>query len=81
LLYAFTSAQGPGGVIEVLKLDLPATELWSLLSEFLNEALVQLYGARFRQEFTLEDAIGSHACLLQVNMRVTDGIPLGCPLF
>jgi hypothetical protein len=25
----------------------------------------------FRQEFTLEDAIGSHACLLQANMCVT----------
>jgi len=34
----------------------------------------------FLQKFTLEDAIGSHACLLQANMRVTNGIPLGCPL-
>ena len=30
----------------------------------------------FRQNFALEDAIGSHACSLEVNMRVTDGIPL-----
>ena len=36
-----------------------------------------MYGARFRQEFTLEDAIGSHACSLQASMRVTNGIPLG----
>jgi hypothetical protein len=31
----------------------------------------------FRQKFTLEDAIGSHACSLEANMRVTNGIPLG----
>jgi hypothetical protein len=32
----------------------------------------------FRQQFTLEDAIGSHhACLLEANTRVTNGIPLG----
>jgi hypothetical protein len=36
------------------------------------------YGARFRQKMTLEDAIGSHACSLEANMRVTNGIPLGC---
>jgi predicted RNA binding protein YcfA (HicA-like mRNA interferase family) len=34
----------------------------------------------FRQKFTLEDAIGSHACSLEANMRVTNGIPLGRPL-
>jgi hypothetical protein len=34
----------------------------------------------FRQKFTPEDAIGSHACSLEANMRVTNGIPLGCPL-
>jgi hypothetical protein len=34
----------------------------------------------FRQKSTLEDAIGSHACSLEANMRVTNGIPLGCPL-
>jgi hypothetical protein len=30
----------------------------------------------FRQKFTLEDAIGSHACSLEANTRVTNGIPL-----
>jgi hypothetical protein len=35
----------------------------------------------FRHEFTLEDAIGSHACSLEAHMRVTNGIPHGCPLF
>jgi hypothetical protein len=40
-----------------------------------------LHGARFRQKFTLEDAIGSHTCSLEAPaMRVTDGIPLGRPL-
>jgi hypothetical protein len=34
----------------------------------------------FRQKFTLEDAIGSHACSLEENMRVTNGIPLGSSL-
>jgi hypothetical protein len=34
----------------------------------------------FRQKFTLEDAIGSHACSLEANMRVTNGIPLRCSL-
>jgi hypothetical protein len=34
----------------------------------------------FRQKFTLEDAIGSHACSLEANTRVTTGIPLGSSL-
>jgi hypothetical protein len=38
------------------------------------------HGARFRQKFTLEDAIGSHACSLEANTRVTNGIPLGSSL-
>jgi hypothetical protein len=37
-------------------------------------------GVRFRQKFTPEDAIGSHACSLEANERVTNDIPLGCPL-
>jgi hypothetical protein len=37
-----------------------------------------VYGARCSTEWTLEDAIGSHACWLEANMRVTNGIPLGC---
>jgi hypothetical protein len=35
----------------------------------------------FRKKFTLEDAIGSHACSLQASRRVTNDIPLWCPLF
>jgi hypothetical protein len=35
----------------------------------------------FRQKFTLEDAIGIHACSLEANTRVTNGIPLGSSLF
>jgi hypothetical protein len=34
----------------------------------------------FEHDFALEDAIGSHACSLEANMRVTNGIPLGSPL-
>jgi hypothetical protein len=34
----------------------------------------------FRQKFTLADAIGSHACPLEENMLVTNGILLGSPL-
>jgi hypothetical protein len=34
----------------------------------------------FRQKFTREDAIGSHACSFEANMRVTNGIPLGSSL-
>jgi hypothetical protein len=34
----------------------------------------------FRHIFALEDAIRSHACSLEANMRVTNGIPLGSPL-
>jgi hypothetical protein len=39
-------------------------------------------GARFRQKFTLEDAIELHAFapLEAFCRRVTNGIPLGCPL-
>jgi hypothetical protein len=35
----------------------------------------------FRQKFTNEDAIGSQACSIGANMRVTNVIPLGRPLF
>jgi hypothetical protein len=34
----------------------------------------------FRQKSTLEDAIGSHACSLEANTRVTNGISLGSSL-
>jgi hypothetical protein len=34
----------------------------------------------FRPDFALEDAIGSHACSLEANTRVTNGIPFGSPL-
>jgi hypothetical protein len=34
----------------------------------------------FRQNLAPEDAIGSHACSLEANMRVSNGIPLGCTL-
>jgi hypothetical protein len=34
----------------------------------------------FEHDFTLEDAIGYHACSLEANMYVINGIPLGSPL-
>jgi hypothetical protein len=37
--------------------------------------------AFFDKEFTLGDVIGSHTCSLQASRRVTNGIPLACPLF
>jgi hypothetical protein len=50
-------------------------------SDSVVAALLDRHGARFQQKFTLEGAIGSHACSLEANMRVTNGSPLGCPLF
>jgi hypothetical protein len=35
----------------------------------------------FRQKLTLEDAIGSHTCSPEASRRVTNGIPLGRPIF
>jgi hypothetical protein len=34
----------------------------------------------FKQKIALEDVIGSHACSLEANKRVTNGIPLGWSL-
>jgi hypothetical protein len=34
----------------------------------------------FDRNLHFEDAIGSHACSLQANMRVNNGIPPGCSL-
>jgi hypothetical protein len=54
----------------------------STASKPCNDSGVQAYGMVrvFQQKFTLEDAIGSHACSLEANTRVTNGIPLGCSL-
>jgi hypothetical protein len=49
-------------------------------SRALMSECLEWYGARFRQKFTLEDAIGSHACSLETSMHVTNDIPLGCSL-
>jgi hypothetical protein len=63
-------------------------KLLELLKEHICQNLVSVGGklfkqgavSFFRQKFTLEDAIGSHGCSLQANMRVTNGIPLECSL-
>jgi hypothetical protein len=64
----FTDACGPSRGADVGQL--PAT----------FHALESMHGARFRQKVTLEDAIGSLTCSLEASMRVTNGIPLECPL-
>jgi hypothetical protein len=52
------------------------------LAALTDDADVQITGTVrvFRQEFTLKDAIGSHACSLEANMHMTNGIPLGSSL-
>jgi hypothetical protein len=62
----------PGGRDNRHKWERPELELLP--------AIPSRYGARFRQKFTLEDAIGSHACSLEANTHVTNGIPLGSSL-
>jgi hypothetical protein len=49
----------------------------------LSQCYVQSTGTVrvFRQKLTLEDAIGTHPCPLEVGRPVTNGIPLGCPRF
>jgi hypothetical protein len=54
--------------IRCLKSERQCTHMSMLLDDF-------LYGARFRQQFILEDAIG-----FPPSRRVTNGIPLGCLL-
>jgi hypothetical protein len=48
--------------------------------EFLNESIFFAASGGtvrvFRQHSAIDDAIGSHACWLEANMRVPDGIPL-----
>jgi hypothetical protein len=77
-LYAF-SQTNRNSVASLKKQDLPPyTNLPVGADTFFDPTC--LYGARFRQKFTLEDAIGSHACSLEANTRVTNGIPLGSSL-
>jgi hypothetical protein len=47
---------------------------------FTHHGLVEGNGARFSTDFAREDAIGSHACTLEVSTRVSNGILLGCSL-
>jgi hypothetical protein len=53
---------------------------WVIVCSFLMMAAHRCTVRVFRQKFTLEDAIGSHACSLEANTRVTNGIPLGSSL-
>jgi hypothetical protein len=47
--------------------------------DYHNENVVRC--AFFRQKFTPEDDIGSHACLPEASRRADNAIPLACPLF
>jgi hypothetical protein len=67
--------------IDVHGMNEPGIDGGGLFREFLTSVLMEgfnpetgffrespehrLHGARFRQKFTLEDAIGSHACSLE----------------
>jgi hypothetical protein len=53
---------------------------WSLQRVARPMVRLQCAVRAFRQKCTLDDAIRSHTCPLQANMRVTDVIPLGWPL-
>jgi hypothetical protein len=46
------------------------------IHEYETEGTVRV----FREEFTLDDAVGSHACSLEASRHVTNGIPLGVSL-
>jgi hypothetical protein len=72
-------------VIGNISRNAPALQFRPYTGQLLNHVLrvlnICVYGARFRQKFTLEDAIGPHACSLQASRRVTNGILLGSSLF
>jgi hypothetical protein len=70
----------PSAVAEVCsvtdRLDQLVATLYPEMKDALNVGTVRV----FRQKVTLEDAIGSHACSLEANTRVTNGISLGSSL-
>jgi hypothetical protein len=77
--------QGTGGRIKMTAAGLPtqhevgvnvANPTGQPEEKLMRAGTVRVFG----QNFALEDAIGSHACSLEANMRVTNGIPLGSPL-
>jgi hypothetical protein len=69
------------GVNDIDPAALVYMELVNLLSESYTLKLEVSDGAvLFSDKIYTRDAIGSHACSLEANMRVTIGIPLGCPL-
>jgi hypothetical protein len=69
-------------MLNSVALGLDPVELWLVRRSNPNRNPHQPGAVRvFRQEFTLEDAIGSHACSLEaLCRRVINGIPLGCSL-
>jgi hypothetical protein len=73
-LYGFHRVLTPAGAV------VQAADTVDASPTLLHPSECLLYGARFRQKFTLKGAIGSHACSLQANKRLTNDIPLGCLL-
>jgi hypothetical protein len=81
---ATRNASSPTCATDAVGVRTPLTvsnRIASRLLENIFSGMSTRHGARFRQKFTLEDAIGSHACSLEANTRVTNGIPLGSSLF
>ena len=73
------------GVISIAKLlNREAFATYVVVIRATDQGGTALGGALVRcafwQKSTLEDAIGSPACLLEANTRVTNGIPLGSSL-
>jgi hypothetical protein len=81
-------ASAIGRTAEAIVLTNRAVEMQQLIETHLWDAESNIYVNKmpdgtvrvFRQKFTLEDAIGSHAFSLEANTRVTNGIPLGSSL-
>jgi hypothetical protein len=71
----YCAAGSVAAMYQAHKSELAEVEIASIVYYSLSGAV-----RVFRQKLTLEDAIGSHACSLEANMRVTNDIPLGCLL-
>jgi actin related protein 2/3 complex subunit 2 len=51
--------------VDFANLTLPSEELIKKVASLKRNLFAAVYGARFSQKFTIEDAIGSHACSLE----------------
>jgi hypothetical protein len=81
--YKTGPAPAPGTVYEITEGGSSTSQAASTLGGVTGILYAFTERARFfffRQEFTPEDASGTHACSLEANMRVTNGMPLGSSL-